>query len=885
MINNRVVKSYKICPVLSYKLFVGEKGQISEYEQFLEEEKNQAKIDFISNLKKNEIYDSKEFTSSKVRNGFYSNLIFNSNQGIASIELLEKSKKEITPYLFKAYDKVSSHDRLEFEWIKLACEKKGYKVTRGKIVSLNATKSVRISSISKLKEILHPINEFEKSQPRIIQNKHCRICEFNHICSTKLKESDDLSLLSIGKKQISKLEKKGIFTLQQLSYTYKPRKKSKKYRENHVHKPELQALALRSKKVFVQKIPEIPHSPVELYFDIEGITELDDYYLFGILVSSSAGEKYEHFYSKSTDNTAQIWKWFLQTVTKYQDAKIYHYGSYEAKVLEKLSKKYQTDISQLKTRLVNINSFIYGKIYFPTYSNSLKHICKYIDFEWSISDADGIKSIIWRKKWLRHGKEEFIKSALKYNEDDCVALKKLKQYLINIKDTKNLDNEIDFLKSPVNRSSEESKFTQEQFKLVLKSSYHHYENVKISFAKSAKIKSKASQINTKKGYKGQRKKRPIPTKRILVERDKTCHFHPDNLLIPKQKQATRLIIDLKLTSRGIRKEIVEYVGCYSYCKKCQRMYSPRRIREIPRSALYGHGMRAYIIYNRICLRTPYEKIAALVNEQFNETICDTHLSEYTSYLADYYHFTENRIVENLISGDIIHADETTINVRGETQYIWVFTDGKNFCFRWSKTREADLPKEFLKNFKGVLITDFYTGYDSIDCLQQKCWVHLLRDINQDLRKNPFDNELESFVIALRKLFIPIMETVQRFGLKHRYLKKYKKEVTKFYKDNIDNKHYSSEFVQKYQKRFAKYRKELFEFLNDDNISWHNNQAERGLRHLVKQKAISSTFHQRLIPSYLVLLGIMQTCRFTGKSFFQFLFSKETDLEAFKIKKK
>ncbi len=72
----------------------------------------------------------------------------------------------------------------------------------------------------------------------------------------------------------------------------------------------------------------------------------------------------------------------------------------------------------------------------------------------------------------------------------------------------------------------------------------------------------------------------------------------------------------------------------------------------------------------------------------------------------------------------------------------------------------------MNNFKGVLVSDFYAGYDAIECQQQKCWVHLLRDINENLRKNPFDSEFEHFVLALRTLIVPIFNAVEKYGLKN-----------------------------------------------------------------------------------------------------------------------
>jgi hypothetical protein len=89
--------------------------------------------------------------------------------------------------------------------------------------------------------------------------------------------------------------------------------------------------------------------------------------------------------------------------------------------------------------------------------------------------------------------------------------------------------------------------------------------------------------------------------------------------------------------------------------------------------------------------------------------------------------------------------------------------------------------EVLVDYKGILISDFYPGYDSVQCKQQKCWVHLIRDINNDLWTNPFDVEFEIFVLEVRNLIIPIMEAVQKYGLKRRNLNKFKKSVDKFYK--------------------------------------------------------------------------------------------------------
>jgi hypothetical protein len=131
-----------------------------------------------------------------------------------------------------------------------------------------------------------------------------------------------------------------------------------------------------------------------------------------------------------------------------------------------------------------------------------------------------------------------------------------------------------------------------------------------------------------------------------------------------------------------------------------------------------------------------------------------------------------------------------------------------------------------------------------------------------------------------------MEAVQVYGLKKRHLHKFKKQVDSFYTRVIIDKRYKSDLVCTYQKRFTRYQDHLFTFLDQDGIPWNNNTAERAIRPFAIQREVSkSPFHETVLRNYLVLLGIRQTCRFQGKSFFKFLFSEETDIETFGTRKR
>src|SRR5262245_57038483 len=160
-------------------------------------------------------------------------------------------------------------------------------------------------------------------------------------------------------------------------------------------------------------------------------------------------------------------------------------------------------------------------------------------------------------------------------------------------------------------------------------------------------------------------------------------------------------------------------------------------------------------------------------------------------------------------------------------------------------------------------------------------VHLIRDLNDDLWKNPFDNEFERFVVAVRDLLSPIVVDVRRFGLKAYHLRKHRDRVARFYRRVITGQASAGNTSARYRKRFERYKESLFPFIENDNVPWHNNAAERAIRHLAVQRKISGAFGERGATQYLCLLGIAQTCRFQQKSLLGLLLSRSADVDEYR----
>ena len=105
-------------------------------------------------------------------------------------------------------------------------------------------------------------------------------------------------------------------------------------------------------------------------------------------------------------------------------------------------------------------------------------------------------------------------------------------------------------------------------------------------------------------------------------------------------------------------------------------------------------------------------------------------------VAAYFREGYKRILNDLLAGKLIHADETTINLQKDKGYVWVLASTNSVYFFYRRSRQGAFLADMLRNFKGVLVSDFFTAYDSLDLPQQRCLVHLMRDFNEDLEADP-----------------------------------------------------------------------------------------------------------------------------------------------------
>lgn len=803
------------------------------------------------------------------------------------------------PTSFLIAERITQDDRLSLSFDALAlagATKQG--VEHGRIVYGEKPRSARVAVVKTMQEahrIAKKIFLLLKNGevPELTLNRHCPLCPFQSYCRQKAIASDDISLLSnMTKRKKIELRDRGIFTLTQLSYTFRPRKKhkrSKNKRQRYYH--SLKSLAIRESKIYVAGRPEVQNGSAPVYIDVEGIPDRDFYYLIGMRFKSDEGYVQHSFWADDVSDEKYIWTSCVRELENMRGVRLIYYGSYETTFFRRMMKRYpevckkKQHIKNLIDKSLNLLSFIYAQIYFPKYSNGLKDIANYLDFQWTESTMSGGISVLWRYKWELDRDPNAKQQLIQYNADDCEALNIVSKAVEklctrHVQESQSCTSDVVDVDS-LRDSSDSYQFARKEFALpefesINVAAYWDYSRSKVYFRSSKQLR-KISQTRERN------KPNHLPVNKVIKHRSLRSCPRCRSQDIRVSSSAAKVIQDLKLTRTGIKRWIEKHeFQCYR-CRQCNATFHKKRHLT---QCKYGPELHNYVIYQCIELRLSQNTIGKILNNLFGFNISPRNIERFKSKTANAYQQTYRRLFRRIIQGSLMHADETPVSIGGNVGYVWVFTNLEEVVFVYTESREADaihaaLRRVFrgsLDEFKGVLVSDFYGVYDSLNCLQQKCLIHFMRDLNDDLFKHPFNRELREIAELFVLLLQPIIETVDRFGLKTRFLRKHKLCVEKFYKQLLIQE-YESEISVKWSKRFIRNREKLFTFLDHNGIPWNNNNAEHAIKAFVcLRRVFGASQTPRTIQHYLVLLSIYQTCKFKGVEFLDFLRSGRKDVD-------
>lgn len=909
-ITDDVIDSLQHCRLKAYFQLIGEQGNLSEYEKLLIEQRSAQQPKTIEKIRRDygetEVTIDLKLSLSDLRKGdaFILGACLEDDRYSVHFDAVHKiggpsalGGFRYEPVLFCAAPRVRAPDRRQLATRAVLLGRIQGSLPSGGSVYLgrdSVRTSIRFgSTLTRAENILRDAERLQCSEtpPKLLLNDHCRICAFRDRCREQAIREDNLSLLrGIGEKTIKRYARRGILTLTQLAHTFRPRRSGKRpdtplTRRDHA----LHALAIRDQTIYVLGAPTLPTATVRIYIDMEGDLENGFIYLIGLLVCE--GERVERysFWADNEKGEYDIFARFLDVVAQYEAPCLYSYGNYERTVITRMRRRARRKkrIDSILSALTNVLTIIYPHFYFPTYSNGLKEVGGCLGCRWSEPDASGVASVVWRKSWEKTGDASWKARLIQYNLEDCEALRKVCVFLNEAPNfnSNNRPDEAPRVASVAQldklaRTVTWSKFVHADFDFVNKRAYFDYQQRHV-FVRAKPARRKRNRNGDPR--RGQnRDLRVTHRMEITATRCPVCSSKRIVPLDPKQRpkglqRRRKRAIDLVITPGAIRRKVVEFRTVAYRCEGCGKSFAPERYDRLMR---YFHGLMSWFAYQHITHRLGVRSLAALFYETFGIRVNFWEFSDFRYLLVQKYRKTYNMLLAQLISGPVLHIDETEIKLKDGSGYVWVFASTSATIYIFRPSREGDFLRPMLKNFKGVLVSDFYSVYDSLPCMHQRCLIHLMRDMNRAILDNPFDQELQSITEPFGALLRSIVSSIDEHGLKRRHLRPHAKSVDGFF-DTLAERIYESNASKSLQERLLRNRQRLFTFLQHDGVSWNNNLAENAIKRVSDYREnVRRSVKEAGLTEYLVLLSLYQTCRLKNVSFLKFLLSQERDIDAF-----
>ena len=294
-----------------------------------------------------------------------------------------------------------------------------------------------------------------------------------------------------------------------------------------------------------------------------------------------------------------------------------------------------------------------------------------------------------------------------------------------------------------------------------------------------------------------------------------------------------------------------HIGVYA-SKTDEHMVKADHPKTLLHGSLVSPSLGAAIINGKYVNAVPlyrleqeFQRYGLQITRQNMANWCIHLAEEYLSILYDYLH-------KELYFYHVIQADETPVLVNhdgrkaGSKSWMWVYRSGHLYqkrqivLYEYQQTRNASHPREFLKGYDGICVTDGYQVYHTLEKELEEltiagCWVHCRRRFDEALKLIPKSYQKESNAFLLMKQIQAIyreegklnnLSSDERLKQRQAVIKPLVDAFFAYLKTiNVSKKDKFGDAVG-YARNQEKY---LRVFLTDGDVPIDNNASERAIR--------------------------------------------------------
>lgn len=336
-----------------------------------------------------------------------------------------------------------------------------------------------------------------------------------------------------------------------------------------------------------------------------------------------------------------------------------------------------------------------------------------------------------------------------------------------------------------------------------------------------------------------------------------CMIHPDDMFCDQCGSSLREIGYVKVRDEleyiPAKVKVIRYMQQACECPACKHKGKPFIRKAFTPKSVLNHSLAspssvARVIYQKYVNGIP------LYRQEKDWEQAGIGLSRATMAnwiirsSEDHLKPVIDRLRKELLSRDIIHCDETPVQVLKEDgkkpqtkSYMWLYrsgNDGKNpiVLYDYQPSRNGDHAVNYLKDFKGYVHSDGYSGYNKLtDIIRVGCWAHLRRKfveaIPQKAKPDGLPTSAEIGRQYCDKLFA-IEDSLKNLSAEERFCKRLEleKPVLEAFWCWLDSINALKGSALGKAVTYAKNQKPYMEnYLLDGRCSLSNNAAENAIR--------------------------------------------------------
>ena len=222
-------------------------------------------------------------------------------------------------------------------------------------------------------------------------------------------------------------------------------------------------------------------------------------------------------------------------------------------------------------------------------------------------------------------------------------------------------------------------------------------------------------------------------------------------------------------------------------------------------------MHAQVCYWKFSLGLTLGKIRCLLSEQYGLNLSTGLLSEMITRSAKRFEGAYEDLGTSLLDQPCLYGDETGWRKDGDSAWLWRFSNQDVSYYIIDRSRGQKVIESVLgKSFNGVLVSDFYGGYNEIDCDKQKCWTHLLREFRELKKKYPKSAEVKLYSKQMKRFFRRGLSLQEAHRAGKNIEKKFRRLVGDTWRFIFKTSRHPE--IKRLMKRLRKYRDELYVFV-------------------------------------------------------------------------